>query len=430
MNKWKRIAVPVCVAAVLMCVVGIWHMLRAGAPPVAELSAVLTEEPAPTPTHTPAPTPEPTAVPTPTPTPEPAVVKMSVTGDLMCHRWQLDHAKQADGTYSFDYDFQYVKPYLSDADWTVGNLETTLSGPPFAGYPMFRSPDEYGEALKNAGFDFLSTANNHTNDAWEAGILRTLEVLDALGIEHTGSFASQEARDTIYVKEINGISFAFVAYTYGTNGLSLTAGKPYLCNVMEDGAQMAEDIRRARALEPDFVVVLPHMGNEYEAAPRQIFVDWVDLMFDAGADIVLASHPHVLQPAEFSRRTDENGIERDCFVIYSLGNFISSQRTTPREAGLILNLYFSKPYGGKAKLETVGFIPTWVKFTNNTGAYDITVLSVHDALMSETGGGTDLKPADVARLKQVHEQTTKIYLGESAPLDSIQNEYFMPGWQE
>ena len=395
-----------------------------------------TAGPAPTATvvPTPSPTPEPTPSPepTPTPTPAPAEVKMSVTGDLMCHEWQLEFAKQADGTHDFTRSFEYVADYLSDADWTVGNLETTFGGTAraYTGYPMFSSPNAYGEALKAAGFDFLSTANNHTNDRWEAGILRTIEVLDSLGIEHTGSFASQEARDEIYITEVNGISFAFISYTYGTNGLPLTDGKPYLCNLMEDGAQLAEDIRRARALEPDFVIVMPHMGNEYELAPRQIFIDWADLMFDAGADIILASHPHVLQPASFERREDENGVMRDCFIIYSLGNFISSQRDTPREAGLIMNLYFKKEFEQKAVLESVGFIPTWVKFRTAQSVYDITVLSVHDALTKDDAGAEDLRDADIERLKQVHAQTTKMYLGESAPLETIQNEYFMPGWAE
>ena len=385
--------------------------------------------PLPMPMLTASPTPTPT--PTPTPEPTPTVVKMSVTGDLMCHLTQMDSARQADGTYDFTLAFRYVKKYLSDADYTIGNLETTFGGPKYGhkGYPMFSAPDEYGDALKDAGFDFLSTANNHTNDTWDYGILRTLEVLDGLGIEHTGSYATQEARDEIFVKEINGMTFAFVAYTYGTNGLELEA--PYMCNVMEDGAALAADIRKARAMNPDFVIVMPHMGNEYELAPNQIFRNWADLMFDAGADIILASHPHVLQPVEFSRREDENGVTRDCFIIYSLGNFVSGQRDTPREAGVILNLYFERAPedGARAVLKQVGCIPTWVKYVNSTGAFDITVLPVRDALLEpETSGADDLRPQDVARLWSVHAETTKMLLGESMPDEDIQLEYILPGW--
>ena len=433
------IILAVLVGFSILCAVILHGRSATNVPPatdkVATARATDPVQATPIPTPTPVPTPEPTPEPTPTPIPEPTptVVKMSVTGDLMCHEWQFTHAKKDDGTYDFHYAFQYVKPYLEDADWTVGNLETTFGGPTvgYKGYPMFSTPDSYGEALKTAGFDLLSTANNHTNDTWDHGILRTLEVLDSLGIEHVGSYASQEARDEIYIKEIKGMTFAFVAYTYGTNGLDLE--EPYMCNLMGNGAALAEDIRRARAMEPDFVIVMPHMGNEYELAPRQIFKDWADLMFDAGADIILASHPHVLQPAEFLRREDENGIMRDCFIIYSLGNFVSSQRDTPREAGVILNLYFERApeEGAKAVLKEVGCIPTWVKFVNNTGAYDITVLTVRDALLEpEKSGAADLRPQDVARLWDVHRETTKMLIGESMPDEDVQLEYMLPGWVE
>jgi len=438
----KRILIMVTVVIAFLaglstlCVVILYGVGAPHPPSTAGIVATARATPAPSPSPTPIPTPPPTPEPTPTPTPEPTptVVKLSVTGDLMCHRWQYDHAQQADGTYDFNYAFQWVKPYLSDADWTIGNLETVFGGPKIGNrdYPMFNTPDAYGDALKNAGFDLLSTANNHSNDAWEAGILRTLEQLDALGIDHVGTYASQEARDKIYIKEIEGMTFAFVSYTYGTNGLPLTTGKPYLCNIMGNGKELAADIRRARAMNPDFVIVMPHMGNEYELAPKQVFRDWADLMFDAGADIILASHPHVLQPAEFLRREDENGVMRDCFIAYSLGNFFSSQRTTPRDAGVIMNLYFERApeEDAKPRLARVGIIPTWVKFTDDTGAYDIAVLTVRDALWDPEGGGDKLPPKDMARLWDVHKETTKMLLGESVPDEDVQLEYILPGWIE
>ena len=341
----------------------------------------------------------------------------------------MNHARQADGSYDFHYAFQYVKPYLSNADLTIGNLETTFAGAKvgYSDYPMFNTPDEFGAAIREAGYDLLSTANNHSNDKKEAGILRTLEVLDSLGIEHVGTYASQEARDTVFVRDVNGITFAFVSYTYGTNGLPLTSGKPYLCNIMGDGAALSEDIRRARALDPDFVVVMPHMGNEYELTPKPIFRDWTTLMLDAGADIILASHPHVLQPAEFLRHTDKDGVERNCFIIYSLGNFVSSQRDVPRDAGVILNLYFSKAHDTKATLDRVSFTPTWVKWKDTAGKYDITILPVHEALQAENPFA--LRNQDITRVQNVQAETTKIYLGESVPA-AAEGEYFMVGWEE
>jgi len=428
MPKSKRTSLYIvillaCAAMILAVVQFVQLSYGTPAPSASPVAALM---PSPSPDPTPSPSPSPTPEPTPDPTPD--TVKMSITGDLMCHMWQMDNARQPDGSYDFHYAFQHVKPYLSDADLTVGNLETTFAGADIghSGYPMFNAPDALGEALRDAGFDLLSTANNHSNDKREAGILRTLEVLDTLGISHVGTYASQEDRDTILIKEINGMTFAFISYSYSTNGIPLAAGKPYLCNLLDDGTALAEDIRRARALDPDFVIVMPHMGDEYALTPRQVYRDWADLMFDAGADIILASHPHVLQPAEFRRHTDENGVTRDCFIIYSLGNFISSQRDVPRDAGLILNLYFKREPGEKATLDRVGFMPTWVKFVNAAGAYDITVYTVHD-LLSDT---SDLRGKDITRLRNVLSETTKIYLGESVPLEEMQEEYFMTGWTE
>jgi poly-gamma-glutamate synthesis protein (capsule biosynthesis protein) len=367
--------------------------------------------------------------PSPSPTiPPPAVVDMKVTGDLMVHSWQLNFSydKESD-SYDFNYNFSEITQYLDDADITIGNLETTFAGKDqhYSDYPMFNTPDSFADALKNAGFDFVSTANNHCNDRWEIGILRTIETLDAYGIGHTGTFASQEARDAINITEINGISFVFLSYTYGTNGLELTEGKPWLANIISEGL-IVSDIKRARALNPDFVVVFPHMGNEYESYTRDVFKGWARLMLEAGADIILASHPHVLQPVEFYSVKQEDGSFRDAFVAYSLGNFISSQRDIPRESGIIMHLSFENPFGQKAELKEISYIPTWVKFVNTSGAYDIKVLSVYDALkLYEAGIDQNIRPSDISRLKDVHAQTTKMYLGESLPLDEIKSEYII-----
>ncbi len=356
---------------------------------------------------------------TPTATPKPidiiepdpiATATLSVVGDLMVHEWQLDNAyDKTTKTYDFYKSFRFIAPYLNKADYTIGNLETTLGESNFTGYPTFCTPDSFAQAIKDAGFDFVTTANNHANDRREAGILRTLNVLDKLGIDHTGTYRSKSERDTVFVKEINGISFAFLSYSYSTNGIPLTQGKDYLCNMLDEKL-IENDIKAAKALNPDFIVVLPHMGNEYELYPKQVFKDWVKLMFNAGADIVLASHPHVQQTAEYVTVTDADGTERTCFVAYSLGNFISSQRTTPRDAGVIMNLAFEKPEGGKAKLVDVSYVSTWVKFTNDKGAYDITILPVGETVAQiQYGISAGLKPADNRRIAQISDEHENIF---------------------
>ncbi|MDR1538689.1 MAG: CapA family protein [Clostridiales bacterium] len=374
--------------------------------------------------------PSPTQAPSPTASPAPDLIRqalVSVVGDLMVHSWQLDNARiQSTGAYNFENSFSMVRKYLIGSDLALGNLETTFAGPEigYSDYPMFNTPDSFGNALAGAGFDFLTTANNHSNDKGEAGILRTIQVLDKLGLQHTGTFASQASRDEISIVEANGIRLAIVSYTYGTNGLNLVPGHEYTVNLLDEEL-VFNDIQRAKALNPDFIVVMPHMGIEYEEWPSQACKDWAAFMFEAGADIVLASHPHVLQPMEFVNVTDSGGKSRTCFVIYSLGNFISSQRTIPRDASIILNLHMEKLNNDKAVLTKVSFIPIWVEFVNKSGVYDIKTLSVNDALKGLDGNIPGLRSGDIARLKAVHDSVTKMYLGQTVPLAEMKNEYFI-----
>jgi len=366
----------------------------------------------PTPSPIPESPPQPTSTPTPTPPPT-LTAKLMAVGDLMLHQAQVDDAYERNtGEYDFDKAFSVIAPYLSDG-YAIGNLETVFDGGPFRDFPMFNAPDEFGLAIGRAGFNLLSTANNHSNDRHTKGILRTIEVLDELGIDHVGSYASQEERDEIFVKDIDGITFAFLAYTYGLNGLPLERGREYMVNIINEN-YMLDDIRRARESGADFVVVLPHMGNEYELQPRQVFKNWIKLMMDAGADIVLASHPHVLQSAEFIELDDG----REGFVVYSLGNFVSGQRTHPRDAGVIANLYFEKPPGEQARIAKVEFVPTWVQFRNNSGASDIKILPVADTLRAvEEGEEHNLRPQDINRMKNVWRDAVNIYGDWTAGLE-------------
>lgn len=354
--------------------------------------------------------------------------KLTFTGDLMVHKWQLDNAyiKKSD-TYDFNYCFEPVYKYLENSDLTIGNLETTIAGKDkgYSDFPRFNSPEEFIDALKNSGFDLLTTANNHSNDKGEGGILNTLNVLDNKGIEHFGTYSSAEERDTIFIKEINNIKFAFLSYTYGTNGLKLPEGKDYLVNIMSDEI-IKNDINKAKEFNPDFIVVMPHMGNEYEDKPKQVFIDWIDRMIEYGADIVVASHPHVLQPMEYRSIICEDGSERNAFVAYSMGNFISSQRTEPRDAGVILNFYFEKIDEEKAILKDVSYIPTWVQWKDKKQNYNIRVLPIYDFLNQyENEIDTGLRSQDIQRLKKVHSESNKAVTGEDIQINEIKEEYFI-----
>jgi poly-gamma-glutamate synthesis protein (capsule biosynthesis protein) len=340
---------------------------------------------------------------------------LSVTGDLMCHEWQLDNAQHKASPevgYNFDYAFEPVSERLGQSDFVIGNLETVLGGSElgYSGYPLFNTPDEYATALKNAGFDFVTTANNHCNDKSWRGMLRTLETLERTGLDHAGTVALAQQREEIYIKEVNGIKFALVPFTYGINGTYLPKDKEYMVSRLNE-EEVRRDISAAKLLNPDFIIALPHMGDEYALQPREYYKNWARLMLEAGADIVLASHPHVLQPMEWITIT-EGERERKCFVAYSLGNFISSQRTVPRDAGVIMNLHFKSTRNG-TELKEVTVTPTWVKFINSKGQYDIQTLIVSDVLAAhERGEDTGLRSSDLQRLKDVWRDAERIFMLE------------------
>ena len=352
-------------------------------------------------------------------------VTMAVVGDIMVHDYQYNEAYDAaTDTYDFMHNFQDMKPYFADKDLVIGNLELTFGGPdrPYSSYPAFNTPDAFLDAVKDAGFNVLTTANNHSMDTGKNGVIRTLDRLDAYGIDHMGTYRSQQERDTILYKDVNGIRFAFLSYTYSTNGIPIPDA--YLVNLLDEGL-MVQDIQKARA-EADVVVVMPHMGNEYETEPREIFVQWADRMFEAGADIILASHPHVLQRMEY-RKLDHGNGEHDGFIIYSLGNFISSQTTPPRNASIVLNLTVEQKGEDAPNVTEVSFVPIWTQFRNAQNQNDFVVRSVYERLtLPEAERNAGIRPKDYNRLKEIHQETACFLLGKEIPLSEIQDEYSFP----
>ncbi|WKZ68197.1 MAG: CapA family protein [Melioribacteraceae bacterium] len=287
------------------------------------------------------------------------IVNFSVVGDLMCHSVQYKYAK-SDSGYDFSENFEIIKPFLKDADFTFGNLETVLAGEKvgYSGYPLFNSPDEYLYAIKDAGFDLLVTANNHSLDKGKKGLLRTIEQIKESGIYHTGTFSSQFERDSIIIYEAKGLRFALLAYSYGTNGMQIPKGEQYLINLI-DTTLIKNDIQKAKNLFPDLVLVYFHFGDEYKTKPSLYQQDIVNKTISYGADIIIGSHPHVPQPIEFFKTN--NGNLDSGFVAYSLGNFISNQRWRYSDSGPILNFSIVKNNLDKSiHLHEIKVIPTWV----------------------------------------------------------------------
>ncbi|MDK2822930.1 MAG: hypothetical protein PWQ67_1933 [Clostridia bacterium] len=284
-------------------------------------------------------------------------VHLKAVGDIMVHDVQYRSAYNwQDNTYDFMPMFEPVQEELK-ADILVGNLETTLSGSElgYSSYPRFNSPDNIAETLKKLGFDLLFTANNHCLDRGELGLKRTLEILDKNNIQHTGTFVNNTERDKPTIITTNGISFGFLNYTYGTNGLNPPKGKEYLVNYLEL-EKIKVDISNLRPLV-DMIVIGLHFGNEYWREPTQEQKNLVHELARAGADIILGTHPHVLQPFEFI--VTEHG---KTFVVYSLGNFVSGQKQRYRDSGAILNLVIEKSLlDRRPKIVKVDYTPVWVR---------------------------------------------------------------------
>lgn len=287
---------------------------------------------------------------------------ISAVGDFMCHTPQIKDATTSKGQLDFLHMFEFVKPIISKSDLTIGNLETVLAGAnkKFSGYPLFNSPDEFVYAIKETGFDVLITANNHCLDRGFYGLERTIKILDSLGIQHCGTYTSKEDSENPLIVEIKRIKLAILSYTYGTNGISPPQGKEF-CVSYIDTSKILLDIQKAKSLNPDKIIFYLHWGNEYQRFPDSLQIKLANFLFENGVDIILGTHPHVVQPAEFKLMKDSNGIAKKVFVIYSMGNFISNQRNKYTNSGVIVHLSLIKDHSkNKTFIDTVLFTPTYV----------------------------------------------------------------------
>jgi poly-gamma-glutamate capsule biosynthesis protein CapA/YwtB (metallophosphatase superfamily) len=268
-------------------------------------------------------------------------ISVLFAGDLMGHDGQIKSAfDPSTGTYSYDTCFSMIRDLVSSADLAVLNLEVTLAGEPYKGYPQFSSPDAVAIAAKNAGFDIFINANNHALDGGKNGVERTIRVLDENGIIHTGTFRDEQERQEKYplIVEKNNIRLAFLNYTYGTNGLVVKP--PNIINYI-DTALILTDLARAKQQSPDFIFVTLHWGKEYERTENKEQRDLAAFLFKNGADAVIGSHPHVIQPIRKYYNYPEDS-SRYNLVVYSLGNFISNQGDRYRDGGLMVKLELEK----------------------------------------------------------------------------------------
>lgn len=276
-------------------------------------------------------------------------------GDIMGHDGQIQSASRNNGEY-YDYteSFKWIEPYFRSADLVVGNLEVTFAGKPYTGYPTFSSPDELAVALKNAGVDMLVTANNHSCDRRRVGVDRTIDILDKNYFLRTGTFKDHTDYETHRVKviELNNIKIALLNYTYGTNGIPVTP--PNIVNLI-DRDQMAKDIELAKSYSPDKVIVFIHWGDEYVTTPNSTQTSLANFLHQQGVDIIIGSHPHVVQP--FHLKKVDDGQQQ--LTVYSLGNFVSNQRKDYTDGGAMVRIELTKE-NDEVKITHAEYMLTWV----------------------------------------------------------------------
>lgn len=326
-------------------------------------------------------------------------------GDLMCHSQQYAEAQTNVG-YDFTYVYTAIQPFINSVDLTFGNLETVTAGPEqrFTGYPKFNTPVEYIEALKYAGFDVITTANNHSLDRSFTGIERTIDALENNNFPHTGTFKTEEDSKNALILTTKGIKLAILAYTFGTNGINPPSGKEFSVNIIDEN-KMQQDIVRAKESNPDKIVVFLHWGEEYQRQPNSFQTRIADFLFNTGVDIIFGSHPHVIQPMELKTISDAKGKSKEVFIIYSMGNFISNQRKRYTDSGVIVRLKLVKNIKtGETQFGEIDYIPTYVSVSNG-----FRILPVRESILDTEDNKTDspnYSPSDYSRLKQVWEETT------------------------
>ena len=345
-------------------------------------------------------------------------LKIVFAGDIMGHDTQIEGA-WIDSLKGYDYEptFRYVKPYLETTDIAFGNLEVTLAGMPYKGYPQFSSPDSVAIEAKKAGFDILLTDNNHALDRGQKGFIRTLSTLDSLGIIHAGTYSDSISRVRNYplIIEKNGIRVAILNYTYGTNGLIIKP--PSIINRI-DSLQIRRDIAKAERADPDFIIVAIHWGIEYERDENREQQKLAEYMIKNGADAIIGSHPHVIQPVK-RYYPDKYDTFKYNLIVYSLGNFVSNQRARYKDGGIMFEITLIKT-AIHTTVSDYNYMPAWVYREDKADRSTFYILPVELYLQNEDYFGFP----DHVRYK-----LTQFYNDTREHLRHIQENHFYSGYQ-
>lgn len=310
-------------------------------------------------------------------TPPPVTITLAAVGDNLLHNTVYHWAQTANG-YDFLPLYQPVSPLIEQADIAFVNQEAPASGQPPSSYPTFNSPQEALRDLVKLGFDVINLANNHMMDKGGQAVLDTLAFTDTLECLTIGAHQSSQARKQPAIIERDGITVGFLSYTYGTNGIPLPKNQPDLISLI-DPDTIASEVSALRS-QCDFLVVSMHWGNEYQLSATAAQKELAQLLADLHVDIIIGTHPHVIQPAQWLEAAD--GGHRT-FVIYSLGNFISSQSRTNTMLGGMLTAQLQKTADGVCSIEAVGLLPLVTHFESGMKNYCVYPLSQYPESLAQ-----------------------------------------------
>lgn len=344
------------------------------------------------------------------PEPEEHIDELSMvfTGDIMCHNTQFKDA-YSNGTYDFKYVFDDIKDYISTPTLAIGNLETTFAGgtKEYTGYPMFNSPPELATNLKDIGFDILTTCNNHSMDTGYKGVENTLNVLDGLGIKHTGTSRSEAEQNTILYHTEGDLKIAFLAYTYGTNGIAIPSDKSYAINLINKDF-ILKQINQAKSEGANAIIACMHWGVEYNTSHTPEQLDLSNFLFENGVDIIVGNHPHVSEPWESRQITTADGKQKNVFLVYSLGNLMSGQTQTNTQTSALLNIEISKSNKNEyIDIKNVSYIPIFTY--SNPKFKNYKILDINKTIAEYESGNKKVTPETYTLLKKEVTRLSTMY---------------------
>lgn len=351
----------------------------------------------------------PSAAPSATPSEQPdepsstTTATIAVGGDIVMHTG-LNTEAYSSGEYDYTPIFGVLPDLISNADYAVCSLVSTLAdGGTYTAYPLFRSPTSIADAISSVGFDLVNTATSHLADSYKDGIDSTLDALDAAGLNHVGTYRTQEERDSSgnrTMVDINGISVAFLAYTCDTNNVPVSGfeyaasicATDYLTGGTEiDYELMDSDIAAAREAGAELVFVFMSWGTEFSTSPSDLQYEIADGLISAGADVIIGGHCRVPQPMEMRTVRLDDGTERTAFVCYSLGNLLSCQNDDYTDISAILNIEITRNDDtGETAVSGVSYRPIYMADLYDYGINDYDwhyrVVDLHNAIAAWESG--------------------------------------------